>query len=365
MSVLLLLAVCFLAYSNGANDNFKGVATLLGSGVTDYRKALLYATITTLAGSLCSLLIATSLTQTFSGKGIVSDEMTRVPEFLLAVAGAAALTVMIATHFGFPISTTHALIGGLCGAGLAGSGEVHWATLGKIVALPLALSPVVALSTGWLLYKIAHALRVRMGVTDNTCVCAGTAPQAVGVENGVAVAENAAVLKVADEAVCQRTYVGTVLGFSVQRGVDTLHYFSAGLVGFSRGMNDAPKIVALVLATAVLPGWMSLVTVALAMAVGALLNAKNVAETMSRKITPMNHGQGFTANVVTSALVLTATCGGLPVSTTHCSVGSLFGIGLVTGKADVRVIRNILLSWLLTLPCAAALGAGLMLVLPR
>jgi PiT family inorganic phosphate transporter len=156
--------------------------------------------------------------------------------------------------------------------------------------------------------------------------------------------------------------VGTVLGFNVQRCVDTMHYFSAGCVGFARGMNDAPKIVALILATAALPDWLCLVTIAMVMAVGALLNAKNVAETMSRKITPMNHGQGFTANLVTSTLVLIASFGGLPVSTTHCCVGSLFGIGMVTGKADLSVIRNIVLSWVLTLPCAGLLSAGLMFI---
>jgi len=95
--------------------------------------------------------------------------------------------------------------------------------------------------------------------------------------------------------------------------------------------------------------------VALGMAVGGLLNAKKVAITMSKKITPMNHGQGFSANFVTALLVVFASRMGLPMSTTHVSVGSLFGIGLITRQANIRVITGILTSWVLTLPIAGLL----------
>src|SRR5690606_28759628 len=99
--------------------------------------------------------------------------------------------------------------------------------------------------------------------------------------------------------------------------------------------------------------------VLIAMSVGGWIGAKRVAETMSHKITRMNHGQGFSANLGTSLLVAAASVFGLPVSTTHVSVGSLFGIGLVNGKADYGVIRKVLMSWLITLPCAAALGVAM------
>jgi PiT family inorganic phosphate transporter len=78
---------------------------------------------------------------------------------------------------------------------------------------------------------------------------------------------------------------------------------------------------------------------------------------MGRKITPMNHGQGFTANLVTSGIVLAASRWGLPVSTTHVSCGALFGIGTVNRQAQWKMIRTILLAWLTTLPCGALLGA--------
>src|SRR5438874_282188 len=145
--VLTLLAVLFLAYSNGGNDNFKGVATLYGSGTCSYRSALAWATVTTLAGSLLALWLARGLIESFKGKGLVPDSITTQPAFLVAVSLGAALTVLLATRLGLPVSTTHALTGGLVGAGLlASAGEIKFAVLGRSFFLPLLLSPVIALA---------------------------------------------------------------------------------------------------------------------------------------------------------------------------------------------------------------------------
>ena len=175
------------------------------------------ATATTLAGSLLASWLAQGLIATFMGKGLVPDEVTTQPAFLLAVSAGAALTVILATWIGLPVSATHALLG--------------------------------------------------------------------------------------------------------------------------------------------------LVLVALVMAAGGIVNARRVAETMSRKITQMNPGQGFTANLVTSLLVAGASRLGLPVSTTHVAVGSLFGIGLVNGTAQARMILTILTAWVTTLPISAVLAAATYLLL--
>lgn len=103
--------------------------------------------------------------------------------------------------------------------------------------------------------------------------------------------------------------------------------------------------------------------VAIAMAMGGLLNAKKIAIIMSERITKMNHGQGFSANLVTAILVIFASKWGLPVSTTHVSCGSFFGIGLVNKKANLPVIRQIILAWVLTLPLAAILSGVCFLVI--
>ena len=145
MTILfLLIAVAFLAYSNGANDNFKGVASLFGSGAASYRTALVWATITTLAGSLCALFLAQTLLIKFSGKGLAPDELIQSIPFITAGASGAGLTVILATRLGFPVSTTHALIGALTGTTLLATDTINFSALGNSFILPLLLSPVLS-----------------------------------------------------------------------------------------------------------------------------------------------------------------------------------------------------------------------------
>src|SRR5206468_3709043 len=99
--IVLFFAACFLACTNGANDTFKGVASLYGSGTTRFRTALGWGTATTLAGSLTAIFLAGDLMKKFSGKGLVPDALTQSPHFLIAVALGAALTVLLATRVGF------------------------------------------------------------------------------------------------------------------------------------------------------------------------------------------------------------------------------------------------------------------------
>ena len=342
MSFILLAIVCavlFLAYSNGANDNFKGVATLFGSGTATYRTALGWATLTTLAGSLLALWLAGGLVRTFVGKGLVPDDVVEQHAFQLAVSLGAALTVMLATWTGMPVSTTHALTGGLLGAGLvAAGGDVHLMPLGKSLILPLLFSPVIAVLLTVVLYPLFSWGRRVCGVTRSTCICVGTVYEDVEAQSdgSLRLVRTKTTVAVAQPAACVERYQGRMLGVEAGPALDGLHLLSGGAVGFARGLNDTPKIVALLLAANALGANGSVlgcVLVAGAMAVGGMLNARQVAETMSRKITRMNPGQGFTANLVTSALVAGASRLGLPVSTTHVAVGSLFGIGLVNRTA--------------------------------
>ena len=150
---LLFLVVCFLAWSNGANDNFKGVASIYGSRICGYRAAINWATAATAAGSVTAIGLAQELMTRFSGKGLVPDALTTQPTFLLAVALGAGATVMLATRLGFPISTTHALTGALLGAGVVDApGAVNFAALSRHFVTPLLLSPVMAMVVGGLLY---------------------------------------------------------------------------------------------------------------------------------------------------------------------------------------------------------------------
>ena len=362
MSLLLFAAVCFLAYSNGANDNFKGVASLFGSRTTSYRTAITWATVTTFAGSVCAVFLAQGLIRKFSGKGLVPDQLVGSEHFLLSVALGAGATVLLATLTGFPISTTHGLTGAMVGSGFVAVGaQVNLATLQTNFVLPLLVSPLLAVALGALLYLLLRFLRLQLGIKKEWCLCVGQSQRVVPVPqpSSVMALQSAAPpleVTMGETASCSERYAGSFFGINCQQIMDAAHFLSAGVVSFARGLNDTPKIAALLVVLASFRIDWGLVAVAVAMALGGWLNARKVAEVMSLKLTGMNHGHGFAANLSTGLLVICASSFGLPVSTTHVSVGSLFGIGLTTRRADLRVARNILLSWFITLPCAAAIS---------
>lgn len=357
---LVLLGALWLAWSNGANDNFKGVATLYGSGVLGYRSALWLATIATLAGSLLSVWLAHGLVQTFSGNGLLSSG-AMTPAMLAAAGIGAGATVLLATWFGMPTSTTHALTGALLGTVLTAQGSVNWGVLGSKFVQPLLLSPLIAIALTIALYFALHRMRLALGLGMDSCLCVGEKSIAPATSS-LAVAA-APTLEVArgEIASCSAHYGGRFVGVNVDSAVNALHVLSAASVCFARAVNDTPKIAALLLAGAVggaLGADWALALVAAAMALGGLIQARRVAKTMSHGITALNHGQGLSASLVTAGLVMGASSFGLPVSTTHVSTGAIFGIGAVNGRRDWRTIARILLTWIVTLPLGLALGAG-------
>jgi PiT family inorganic phosphate transporter len=319
MWIASLLAAIMLAFANGANDNFKGVATLLGSRTTNYRRALIWACSTTLAGSIAAIWVAQELLDTFSGRGLVPDAIASAPEFSASVGLGAAATVLLATYLGLPISTTHALTGALVGAGVIhAANEVAFSHLGTVFLAPLLFSPLLAMICAAAIDWVFRACRSVLGIDRESCL---------------------------------------FWGIPLVKVLDQFHYLSAGAVGFARGLNDTPKIAALLVASNALAPGVRYGLVALFIALGGWLSARRVAETLSYKVTAMNPSQGFSANLVTALLVIIASRLGMPVSTTHVSVGSLFGIGLLSGSANKRVIASIVSSWVGTLPLAAILAA--------
>jgi len=365
-SVVILLIVLFLAFSNGANDNFKGVATLFGSGTVNYKKALTWATVTTFSGAILSIFLAEKLLKNFSGKGLIPDDLLTNPSFAGAVALGAACTVFLATKIGMPISTTHALTGALAGSGILAAGSnFNFIKLSEKFFIPLIVSPVLALVIALLSYLVFTFFRKKLKIDRKSCVCATRKPKIAlqtKSNNSVNAGTNIQ-LKAGHSDDCDASYSGKMFGFSAQWLLNTLHYISAGVVSFSRGLNDTPKIAGILLLVGTIDSGFSLSSIAIVMAVGGVISAKKVAHTMSNKITSMNDGQGFTANLATALLVSTASIHGLPVSTTHVSVGSILGIGIANKKGNWKVIREVLLSWLLTLPIAAISAALFYLLL--
>lgn len=360
---LLFIAVCFLAFANGANDNFKGVASLYGSGATSYRRALAWATVTTLSGSLCALFLANALLAKFSGKGVAPEELIHSLPFMASVATGAGLTVILATRLGFPISTTHALLGAIVGGALAAEpNSINFSAIQHNFVQPLILSPIIAVLLAIAVYSSLKQLRLALNIGEDLCVCTENTPVLAKNYVGQSLLAQTIVdtqmgMVVDTAAACQQRQAARLLGFNVQQTVDSLHFLSAGSVCFARGLNDTPKMAGLLwLAPNVAVQWVILL-IAGAMALGGLLNARRIAETMSHKITTISPGQGFAANLTTALLVIFASKLGWPVSTTHVSVGALFGIGIRNRSVNRSMMASILLAWLTTLPCAALCAA--------
>lgn len=371
MLYLACLIGFFLAYTNGGNDNFKGVATLYGSGVTDYKHALWWSTFTTFLGSLMALLLSHGLVASFSGKGLVPDAVVAMKSFSLAVGLAAALTVTLATRFGFPISTTHALSGGLVGAGLIASETgVDLSRLAMNFFFPLLISPLIASVLAVLVYLFFKMIREQLNIKKETCICVGSEVISivpVGVSTVSALTSYQEQIKTTLsmdlKPMCVERYQDQLFGVNVGSLVNMGHFITAGSVCFARALNDTPKLAAIFLiGEALAPSW-GITVAAVGMALGGLIHSRKIAETMSHKVTSMSGGQGFCANLVTSLIVIVASKFSLPVSTTHVSCGTLFGIGLSTRQANAQIIKNILLSWVITLPVAGLLSAGIFFLL--
>lgn len=372
--VVLAAAGGVIAFANGANDVSKGVATLVGSGVTGYRRAILWGTFCTGLGGLAGATLAGAMMGTF-GKGLLAPGTTPVFGAALAVVIGAGAWVLFATRTGLPVSTTHALVGAVTGVGVAAYGVagVNWAGVARKLALPLALGPFVALAATMVLLAVARRLAGR-GAAIPDCLCADVCADLASCPPvpGAAAAAVAAVaaapvvrLTVAPSAACavhQPAAARVTLGH--------LHWLTSGATSFARGLNDAPKMVALLLGGAVVAGGAPgagavFVLVAAAMVAGSLLAGRRVTRVLAEDVTRMDHAEGFLANLVTATCVGLGALKGMPLSTTHVASGAIVGVGLARGAGaiDWRTLRGILLAWLITLPAAAALAVTAFAVL--
>lgn len=363
--LLLLLGVIGIALANGANDNAKGVATLEGSGDLDAGGARTLATLATLLGALTSIFVGARLAAAFSGGGLLPDGAVAGPALLAAIAVGTTLTVGGAAFLGYPISTTHALIGSLVGAGtIATAGQLHYGVLAQRFIAPLLLSPIVAAGLVAGARPALARMGLALGVSSASCVCLDLPAAEPDLRTGATALRIRPVLHT-----CANRRRGSAVGVTAARAMTGAHIVSAAVQSFARGLNDTPKIAALALgsvsAGALGGPTAAFFLVALAMAIGGWFGSRRVGHTMSRRIARLDPGPAMVANSTTAGLVLAASLFSLPVSMTHVSVGALTGLGWSTKSARWDTIRHIGLSWLLTLPLAAAAAAGTYLLFER
>jgi inorganic phosphate transporter, PiT family len=362
MEFLAFILVFALAYANGTNDVSKAIATLVGSGITNYRAAILWGTCWTMIGAGAAAFLAGAMVKTFS-QGLVQAGTMIPPTVTMAVLAGAMAWVLLASRTGFPVSTTHALTGAIVGTGLAAfAGEsLLWPAVIKKIALPLLLSPFLALGLSYLLYPCLRLLAARW---EGACLCvipASRALVALDAQGSTRTLFQTSTFGRPVLAVPSQCDRSGLQGLSV--GLDTVHWLSSGLASFARGTNDAPKIVAMLLLSSATATWPSVSIqlavfggVTLAMGVGSYVGGLRVTQVLAENVTTMNHTEGLSANLATSSLVLLSGILGLPVSTTHVSSSAIVGIGLRNGMQAVRwpTVQSMVLAWIVTIPATAA-----------
>ena len=336
---LIGLLILVLAWANGANDVAKGVATLAGSGASSAKRAVIWGTLWTVFGGLTAAIWGGALVSTFSS-GFLAPGFQADLGFIGSAMLGASIWLLAATCLGLPVSTTHALLGGVIGAALitAGPQGLRAAAVANKALLPLLVSPLIAIVFCWLLLLVARVI-VRK----------------VGPKTTFADANTSHIPPLAN------------VGEQIWTG---LHWLSSAATSFARGLNDVPKIAAfLTLMVALVPIWDSqsiplgsalpFIAVALAMGLGSLWGGFRVLNVLAHRVAPLDASRGLAANFGTSIIVLTATPFGLPVSTTHVSTGSLMGIRWAdrARPSHVDALKMILFGWVVTLPVASALAA--------
>ncbi|MDO9371107.1 MAG: inorganic phosphate transporter [Gammaproteobacteria bacterium] len=347
-AIVVIVVLLALAWANGANDVAKGVATLTGSGMSSAARAIMWGTACTLIGGLAAAVWGAALVSTFSSGFLAADFPVTIG-FVGGVVVGAAAWVLLATRFGLPVSTTHALLGGIVGTVLvlAGPEGLRTAAVANKALLPLLLSPLLAIALCWMLLLLARFVEKKIPAWRPGC-CEREDWQ----HNPFVCAED------------QQAVPAPI----AQRVLIVLHWLSSGATSFARGLNDVPKIAAfLILVLALVPAlpfsasdpvW-PIVAVAVVMGLGGLWGGMRVLRVLAHRVSPLDSTRGLMANVSTSLLVLAATPLGLPVSTTHVSTGALMGVrwseGIKPQQGDA--LKLILFGWLITLPVAGGFAA--------
>lgn len=351
-----------VAYVNGANDVSKGIATLVGSGVTNLRRAVLWGTLWTGIGGIAATFLAHAMLQTF-GNGLLGHGIHTTLGGAAASILGAALWVAIATRKGLPVSTTHGIVGSVAGVAVVAYGlhNINWPVLGGKIILPLLLSPVVSLALTAGLIRLSRMLVPDVAVD---CVCFTVEPTELQLSSpGTAALSVARAPRIHLESCASSA--GSYAGITISH----LHWLTSGATSFARALNDAPKMAALVLSAVLLSGHSQapifyFVAITAGMLAGSWFAGRKVTEVLAGKVTRMDHREGFVANLVTTALIGPGAALGLPMSTTHVASGGIMGIAAGgPEKVNRRTVRDMISAWVVTLPAAALLGIVSLFVL--
>jgi PiT family inorganic phosphate transporter len=398
-NVLIILAIIFgtfMAWGIGANDVANAMGTSVGSGAVTIKQAIIIAVIFEFAGAI---LAGGEVTATIR-KGILDAALfTNEPHLLvygmLASLLAAGMWLLIASSFGWPVSTTHSIVGAIVGFGAVGVGvdAVAWSKVFKIVISWIA-SPILAGVISFILFRSLQNLIIdtkhpfdnakkyvpyymflvgfivslvtifkglkHVGMSFDTFTSYSLS---IGVGLLVAIIGTFVIRDIHLDPDENKDFYYA----SMERVFSVLMIITAAAMAFAHGSNDVANAIGplaaiysvvesggLIGAKSALPVWILLVG-GTGIVIGLITYGHKVIATIGTGITQLTPSRGFAATLAAAATVVIASGTGIPVSTTQVLVGAVLGVGLARGMAalDTRVINKIFLSWIVTLPAGA------------
>jgi inorganic phosphate transporter, PiT family len=317
--VFVVIVALFFDFTNGFHDTANAIATSVSTRAISPKLAVAGAAVLNFAGAFVSLKVAATV-----AKGIVDPGAITLSMVLAGLVGAITWN-LITWYAGMPSSSSHALVGGIIGSAVAATGGFHvvqWSGLSQKVLTPSLLAPLLAIPAS-------------------------------------------AVVTFVLLAIVRRRAPGTV-----NRVFRRLQLVSAGFVSFTHGTNDAQKTMGIITLALVatghitadhfyVPTWVIVVSAA-SMAAGTYVGGWRIIRTLGQRVTRLQPAQGFAAETATASILWLTARYGFPVSTTHTISSAILGAGATTRFSAVRwgIAGNIMLAWLITIPCAALVGAG-------
>jgi len=389
----------FMAWGIGANDVANAMGTSVGSGAVTIKHAIIIAAIFEFSGAL---LAGGEVTQTIRKGMIDTTSLAATPELLvfgmLAALLAAAVWLLVASYYGWPVSTTHSIVGAIVGFAAVGIGmeAVMWGKVGTI-AMSWIISPLTAGVIAYVLFMSVQKLIIdtsdpfasakryvpfyiflvgfiislvtmfkglkHVGL-DLTTFQAYLFSVLIGI--GMALISKYFINRIKHEPAEDKDFHYT----NVEKVFAVLMIVTACAMAFAHGSNDVANAVGPIAAVvgivesggeiaakSALPIWILLLG-GIGIVVGLVTYGHRVIATIGTNITELTPSRGFAATLAAATTVVVASGTGMPISTTHTLVGGVLGVGLARGigALNMRIIRTIFMSWVITLPAGAGLA---------
>ncbi len=403
-TILLLIAIAtalYMAWTIGANDVANSMATAVGGKAITLKQAVIIAGILEMAGAV---LLGEHVTKTV-GKGIV--DLEQFGDYRIVIIGmlasllAAAIGVTLSTWKELPVSTSHFIVGAVMGFGLiaGGTAGIDWTKMG-LIASSWLVSPIAGMMIAYLVFKIIarfvlasddpirSAVRgspIYVGATFFVIALSLNLKTSFGKKLGIS--DNIPLVILV--AVIVGLVTGLVGYILISRAVERwgqesdkykrverifrgLQIMTSCYVAFAHGANDVANAIGplgtvfLTVQQEAIPTgasipWYLLALGGIGISVGVFTWGYRVIKTVGFKITELTNTRGYSIDFAVATTVLGFSKIGMPISTTHTVVGAVVGVGLARGLAaiDLRVLRNIVISWLITIPLAIALSISL------